>query len=63
MDKSVCSIKDNMHKKSPKICTGCRVIAAKIYLYPSTKIAKARPHGIRDLYFDIKPTPGSWYCF
>ena len=35
-----------MHKKSPKICTGCRVSAAKIYLYPSTKIAKARPHGV-----------------
>ena len=33
-----------MHKKIPKICTGCRVIAAKIYLYHSTKIAKARPH-------------------
>ena len=33
-----------MHKKIPKICTGCRVSAAKIYLYHSTKIAKARPH-------------------
>ena len=33
-----------MHKKIPKICTGCRVGAAKIYLYHSTKIAKARPH-------------------
>ena len=33
-----------MHKKSPKICTGCRVSSAKIYLYHSTKIAKARPH-------------------
>ena len=33
-----------MHKKNPKICTGCRVSKAKIYLYHSTEIAKARPH-------------------
>ena len=33
-----------MHKKNPKICTGCKVSAAKIYLYHSIKIAKARPH-------------------
>ena len=33
-----------MHKKIPKICSGCRVIEAKIYLYDNTKIAKARPH-------------------
>ena len=33
-----------MHKKIPKICTGCRVSEAKIYLYLSTEIAKARPH-------------------
>ena len=33
-----------MHKKIPKICTGCRVSKAKIYLYHSTEIAKARPH-------------------
>ena len=33
-----------MHKKIPKICTGCRVSEAKIYLYHSTKIAKNRPH-------------------
>ena len=33
-----------MHKRNPKICTGCRVSAAKIYLYHSTKVAKARPH-------------------
>ena len=33
-----------MHKKIPKICTGCRVSAAKLYLYHSTEIAKARPH-------------------
>ena len=33
-----------MHKKIPKICPGCRVSAAKIYLYNSTEIAKARPH-------------------
>ena len=33
-----------MHNKIPKICTGCRVSAAKIYLYHSTDIAKARPH-------------------
>ena len=31
-------------QKSPKICTECRVSAAKIYLYHSTEIAKARPH-------------------
>ena len=33
-----------MHKKIPKIGTGYRVSAAKIYLYHSTEIAKARPH-------------------
>jgi len=33
-----------MHKKIPKICTGCKVSEAKIYLYHSTEIAKARPH-------------------
>ena len=33
-----------MHKIIPKICTGCRVSDAKIYLYHSTEIAKARPH-------------------
>ena len=33
-----------MHNKIPKICTGCRVSEAKIYLYHSTEIAKARPH-------------------
>ena len=33
-----------MHKKIPKICTGCRVSAAKIYLYHSTEIAIARLH-------------------
>ena len=33
-----------MHKKNPKICTGCRVSEAKIYLYHSTEIVKARPH-------------------
>ena len=30
-------------QKNPKICTGCRASAAKIYLYHSSKIAKARP--------------------
>ena len=35
-----------MHKKRPKICTGYRVSATKIYLYQSTKIAKARPHSV-----------------
>ena len=38
------SIRNSMHKKNPKICTGCRVSKAKIYLYHSTEIAKARPH-------------------
>ena len=33
-----------MHKKNPKICIGCGVSEAKIYLYHSTEIAKARPH-------------------
>ena len=33
-----------MHKKNPKICTGCRVSEAKIYLYHSTEIVKARPN-------------------
>ena len=35
-----------MHKKIPKICTGCRVSAAKIYLYHSPEVAKARPHRV-----------------
>ena len=38
------SVRNAMHKKIPKICTRCRVSAAKIYLYHSTEIAKARPH-------------------
>ena len=38
------SIRNSMHKKIPKIRTGCRVSEAKIYLYHSTEIAKARPH-------------------
>ena len=33
-----------MHKKNSKIFTGCRVSEAKIYIYHSTEIAKARPH-------------------
>ena len=33
-------------QKNPKICTGYRVSAAKIYLYHSTEIAKARPHWV-----------------
>ena len=36
-----------MLKKIPKICTGCRVSEAKIYLYHSTKMAKARPHRVK----------------
>ena len=32
-----------MRKKKPKICTCCRVSEAKIYLYHSSKIAKAGP--------------------
>ena len=47
-DKSVSGyITNTMHKKRPKICTGCRVSAAKIYLYHSTKIAKAKPHRVK----------------
>ena len=38
------SIRNTMHKISPKICTGYSFSAAKIYLYHKTKIAKARPH-------------------
>ena len=38
------SIRNTVHKKTPKICTGCRVSAAKIYLHHSTEIAKAWPH-------------------
>ena len=33
-------------QKRPKICTGCRVSAGKIYLYHCTKIAKAWPHRV-----------------
>ena len=40
------SIRNTMHKKRPTICTCCRVSEAKIYLYHSTKIAKARPHRV-----------------
>ena len=32
-----------MHEKRPKICTCRRVSETKIYLYHSTKIAKAGP--------------------
>ena len=38
------SIRNSMQKKIPKLCTGCRVSEAKIYLYHSTEIPKARPH-------------------
>ena len=44
-----------MHNKIPKICTGCRVSAAKIYLYHSTEIAKARPHTLMPVYHCHKP--------
>jgi hypothetical protein len=37
-----------MHKKIPKVCTGCRVSAAKIYLYHSTEIAKAIGHIVKE---------------
>ena len=40
----------------PKICTGYRVSAAKIYFYHSTKIAKARPHRVECL----SRSSGSW---
>ena len=36
------SIRNTMRKR-PKICTCCRVSEAKIYLYHSSKIAKAGP--------------------
>ena len=39
-------MQNTMHKTIPKICTSCRVSTAKIYLYHSTKIAKARPHSV-----------------
>ena len=35
-----------MHKKRTKICTGCKVSELKMYLYHSTKIAKARTHRV-----------------
>ena len=34
-----------MNKKN-KSCTGCRASTAKIYLYHSTKIDKARSHSV-----------------
>ena len=37
------SIRNTMHKKFALVVE-CRVSAAKIYLYHSTEIAKARPH-------------------
>ena len=43
-DKSVGLKETPCTKKNPKICTGCRVRAAKIYLCHSTEIAKARPY-------------------
>ena len=51
-------------QKRPKICTGCRVSAAKIYLYHSTKLAKARPHrvewqtdsSVQKQWFMVRPT-------
>ena len=40
-------MRNTMHQKIPKICTGCSFSAAKIYLYHSTtEIAKARPHSV-----------------
>ena len=47
-----------MHKKIPKICTGCRVSTAKIYLYHSTEIAKARPHSGKQTV--LSRSSGSW---
>ena len=54
-----------MHKKNPEICTGCRVSEAKIYLYHSTKIAKAKPHrvdcstgsSVQKLWFMVYSSP------
>ena len=43
-DKSVGLSEIPYTKKNPKICTGCRVSASKIWLYHSTEIAKARTH-------------------
>ena len=37
------SIRNTMHKKRSKFCTRCRVSSAKIYIYHSSKIAKASP--------------------
>ena len=42
-------MRNTMHKRSPEICTGCRVSAAKIHLYHSTEIAKARSHSVEIL--------------
>ena len=46
-------------KKSLEICTGCKVIAARIYLYHSTKIAKARPH--RDEWQTDSSVQKQWF--
>ena len=60
-----------MHKKIPKICTGCRVSAAKIYLYHSTEIAKARPHSedwqtdssVQKQWSMLRPTKAETFFF
>ena len=44
------SIRNTMHKKRPKIGTGCKVSKAETYLYHSTKTAKAGPG------FDERPS-------
>ena len=50
-----------MHRaQQPKICTGCRVSAAKIYLYHSSKIAKARPHSAEWPDYTSVQSSGPW---
>ena len=49
-----------MHKKRPKICTGCRVSAPKIYLHHSSKIAKAWPHSADWPEYTSVQSSGPW---
>ena len=48
------------HAQKNKICTGCRVIAVKIHLYHSSKIAKARPHNVEWPEHTSVQSSGPW---
>ena len=47
-----------MHEKRPEICTGCRVSVAKICVYHSSKIDKARPHNVEWLEYTSVQSSG-----